>query len=1172
VSVETHPAPRPPTEQQRQAADPDRSVWVTANAGTGKTRVLTDRILRLLLAGADPEGILAITFTKAAAAEMTQRIERRLTDWATFEEEALATDLQMLLGRPAKDGERALARALLARLLDLPRGLSIATIHAFCQTLLRRFPLEAGVPPHFEAIDEHDAAELQREAYAQVLAAAQRDTGPLGRAVADLAVWLADSSLDELLRDLLGQRTRLLRAREAHGGLDGLLAAVARALRADPGLVPEEIVRRACADGVFDADRLARAAEVLRRGGTRDSERGAVIAAWIGATPADRRRLFDDYRRVLLGSGNPPLREASLMSKRSAESHPDLFRALVREQARLLEVEDAVRRRMVHAKTEAMLVFAFAVLDRYEELKKHRAALDFDDLIERTRHLLAVSSQRDWVLFRLDARIDHVLVDEAQDTSPAQWEIVERLTEEFFAGEGARGLRRTLFVVGDEKQSIYRFQGADLDNFRAVRERIRTRSLAARRPVRTTLLDRSFRSVPAILELVDAVFADPEARTGVCDGPLHHASERANGAGLVELWPLASAPAVAEVEEPWALPDAPTRRVEGEQLVAEAIAREVANWLGRRECLPASGRPIRAGDVLILVSRRGTIQERIVRALKRSGVPVAGADRLALLNHLAVRDLLALGEVLLLPENDLELACLLKSPLLGLDENQLFELAHGRGPVSLLERLRERARSDPEDGPFRRAYGRLEEWLRRADFMPPFELFTWILGADGGRRRFLERLGPEALDPLEAFLGEALAYERGHPASLRGFLTWFRLGAGELKRDPEAPGDRVRVSTVHGAKGLEAPIVILADAGPHGDPRPGKLLWGRVEPDDGRGELPFWRESKDYREPLTESFVQREKKLDEEENHRLLYVALTRAAERLIVTGWHNQRTARGHAEGRDSEELHGSWHGLVRRALERLGGVEIVERHELGEAFPGPILRFRRGVPAPAADPRPVSAACEPLPDWLFRPAPVEPHPPRPLAPSRVLPEPEPLGPQAGQEAARRRRFGTLVHRLLELLPGLHPADRSAALDRFLARFAADLDPDERDRVRANVTGLLESPDLAPLFAPGALVEQAIVGLVGDVPVSGQIDRLLVMPHEVVAIDFKTGRRPASPPESYLRQMALYRALLVQRFPGRKIRCGLLWTEIATVDWLDEARLAGLAPAPSLTLAQPAH
>ncbi len=1161
MSAPPNPVVRQPTDAQRRAADPTRSVWVTANAGTGKTRVLTDRILRLLLAGADPEGILAITFTKAAAAEMTQRIEERLASWATLDGGALAADLEALLGRPAEARETALARTLLARVLDLPQGIPIATIHAFAQGLLRRFPLEAGIAPHFVAIDERDAAELQREASARVLAAAAADPGPLGRAVAELAVWLADQSIGELIGELLAERVRLLRAREACGGADELLAAIARALDAEPGLPPGRVRERACEDGVFDAERLARAARLLAEGGARDVERGRRIAAWLSAAPADRLRLFDEYRRAFLGSEGAPLQERSLASKAVAERHPEVLQTLVREQGRLLEVGDRERRQMVLAKTEAALRLAFAVLDAYESLKAHRAALDFDDLIEHARRLLSDAGQRAWVLYRLDARIDHVLVDEAQDTSPAQWEIVERLTEEFFAGQGARESPRSLFVVGDEKQSIYRFQGADLAHFRAVRERIRARAEAARTPLAVTLLDRSFRSVPAILELVDAVFADPVAREGVAEAPLHHESERGGERGIVELWPLAAAPpAEADPQEPWALPDAPNTAPEPEQLVAEAIAREIARWVREGEPLPASGRPTRPGDVLVLVSRRGTIQERIVRALRRCGIPVAGADRLALERHLAVADLLALGEVLLLPENDLALACLLKSPLLGLSEEALFELAHGRGPVSLIERLRGRAAADDEGGPFRTAYERLEEWLRRADFMPPFELYTWILGADGGRQRLLERLGREALDPIEAFLGQALAYERGHPASLQGFLSWFRLSAGELKRDPEKPGDMVRVSTVHGAKGLESPIVVLADAGPHGPPRRGRLIWGTAEGRLGP-ELPFWRSNNEDREPFTDRLVEHENRLEREENRRLLYVALTRAGERLVITGWHNRRSANASAEGRNARELDGSWHALVRRALEGLAGVVQEPGERLGPGFGGPILRYERGTPRTAADrPAPVGPL-EPLPAWLRRPAPAEPRPPRPLAPSRVLPEPEPVAESVvGPVAARRRRFGILVHKALELLPELSAAARPAALDRFLARFARDLDPDEQARLRASVLGLLADPAFAQLFGPDARAEQAIVGVVGGQAVSGQIDRLVITDREILAVDLKTGRRPPGEPgrafPGYVRQMALYRALLSQRWPERRVRCGLLWTESTRLEWLDEALL----------------
>ncbi|MDW8340045.1 MAG: double-strand break repair helicase AddA [Geminicoccaceae bacterium] len=1143
---------RRPTPEQRAAADPSRSVWVTANAGTGKTRVLTDRFLRLLLDGADPESILAITFTKAAAAEMIRRIEERLAQWATLDEEELRADLENLLGRPPSERERRLARALLGRVLDLPRGLAIATIHSFCQSLLRRFPLEAGIPPHFEPIDERDAAELRREAAAAVLAEAAKDTGPLGRAVGDLAVWLADGSIEELVREILRSRTKLLRAREETGGFDGLLQAIANALRVDGGLHPRFWREKACADGEFDAARLKRAAEVLAASaGKRDGERAAKIEAWLRAVPADRARIFDEYCGAFLSKKGEP---KEVMSKKLAARHPDLRAALVHEQGRLLQVADRERCQLLFAKTEAMLRLAFAVLDRYEELKAHRAALDFDDLIEYARRLLCDREQRAWVLYQLDARIDHVLVDEAQDTSPAQWAIVEALTEEFFAGEGARPGPRTLFVVGDEKQSIYRFQGADLQNFRAVRKRIAQRAARARAPIETRRLERSFRSVPAILDLVDRVFADEDLRKGVSEEPIRHESEREGEAGIVELWPLALHPPQEE-EKPWELPDAPDRVRDPEQFVADAIARRIARWLREAERLPASNRPIEPRDVLVLVRRRGTIQERIVRALRRAGVPVAGADRLDLEEHLAVRDLLALGDVLVLPEDDMALACLLKSPLLGLGEEELFALARGR-QVSLVERLRARAAEDDPRGPFATAYRRLEEWIRRADFMPPFELYNWILGADGGRERLLARLGPEAADPVEAFLGQALAYERGHPASLQGFLAWFRSGTEELQRDPEHAGDLVRVTTVHGAKGLEAPIVFLADAGPQGKPRSGRIVWG-PDPDRSGPELPFWRASEDEREGFTNGLVRTEDELAEEEQRRLLYVALTRAAEWLIVTGWHNRRTSAAETEGRDPEGLERSWHGILARALERLPGLATIVDHDLGAAFSGPILRYATGTPRPLAPERAVRRVETSLPDWLRRPAPEEPRPPRPLSPSRVLPEPEPpqLSPKDA-ESERARRIGAMVHRLLELLPGVPEGERAAALDRFFARYASDLPPERAREIGERVSALLARPDLAPLFGPEARAEQAIVGVVDGTPISGRLDRLLVTAREVVAIDFKTDQRPPAAPErtpvGYLRQMALYRALLERRFPDRPVRLGLLWTASGELHWLD--------------------
>ena len=1123
-----------------------------------RPRVLADRVLRLLLEGADPEGILCITFTKAAAAEMTVRIEERLAAWATERDEAaLAAELEALTGRQPDGARLERARRLFAVVLELPRGLAIMTIHALCGALLRRFPLEAGVAPHFETIDDRTSHELIAEAREQVLRLARNRATPLGRALELLAVTLADGTLADALAEALGRRVELLACRDSFGGdTDALVDAIYRAMEATPGLEPVALERQACADGEFDAAGLLAAADALCQGSVTDCQRGTALATWLAAAPEDRLRLLPEHRRCFLRADGGELK--SLATKKIA-ADPAVLRALVQEQARLIRLDNRLRGLLVARRSEALLRVGFAAIDAYEAQKAQRAVLDYDDLIERTSRLLHQPGKTEWVLYKLDARIDHVLVDEAQDTSPRQWAIVRKLTEEFFAGEGARAVARTLFVVGDEKQSIYSFQGADLANFRAERDDLEARAAAAGRPIHAELLDRSFRSVPAVLALVDAVFALPEAQGGVVDPGrvLHHDTERANDPGLVELWPLAR-PAEAEPPgEPWPLPDAPRSGDEPERRVARAIARTIREWLDRGEVLHGTGLPVRPGDVMILLGRRGILQERLVRALKQAGVPAAGADRLALGEHIAVQDLVALGRAVLLPEDDLNLACLLKSPLLGLDEDDLFALAWDRGAASLYDRLRTMARNGAPR--FAAARERLASWLERADFMPPFEFYTWVLGADGGRRRLLARLGPEAAEPIEAFLAQTLAYEQGHPATLEGFLHWLGLGSDELKRDPDQARDVVRVTTVHGAKGLEAPIVFLADAGPRGSSRRGRIHWT----DPGVGgpgiALPLWRAAAAERDALSEAIVQRDAEREREERRRLLYVALTRARDRLYVAGWltRGSRDAQGDAAGEPS------WHELVSRALATLPGTQPIELAS-SRALPGQGLRFVRGVGVQTVPGTAVPAAAPlPLPDWLALPAPIEAEPPRARAPSRSEGE-EPARPAAGDAQLRFRR-GALIHRLLQHLPDLPAVERPAAADRLLAALAGDLLPELRTGLAQGVLALLERPEFAAVFGPHSRAEQPICGTVAGRPLVGQIDRLVITPDEVLIVDLKSNRAPpadiAGAPSAYLAQLAAYRALLLALYPGRPVRAGLLWTELPRLDEVPAALLDRHAP-----------
>jgi ATP-dependent helicase/nuclease subunit A len=1122
-----------PTRDQLRAADPLTSAWVTASAGTGKTRVLADRVLRLLLADADPERILCLTFTKAAAAEMVTRIQGDLADFAAVGAAELEARLVALLGRAPNEAERERARILFARVLDLPGGLPVMTIHAFCQALLARFPIEAGVAPHFGLIEERDSKALLHEAREEVLARRDADTRA---ALARLATLLADQSLGEALAEVSGKRLRLAALLAEHGDIETIIARVHAVLGVSPGEGEEEMRRAACTDPALGAAGLLRAAAVLAGGSGGDRERAALIEAWLAADADGRLAAHTDYERVFLTRDREPRK--SILTAQTQDPAGVAATILLAEQQRLLGWLERQRAAAIAERTTALLRVGWLVLEAYEEKKRARAALDFDDLIERAQRLLATPGMAPWVQYKLDQRVEHLLVDEGQDTSPAQWAVITALIDDFFSGAGAHASQRTLFVVGDEKQSIFSFQGADLDTFQRLREELRRRAARARHPWREETLGRSFRSSPAVLEVVDRIFAPDEVRAGVASGPAwpRHESAREAAPGVVEVWPLLPVEPQARPDG-WELPDAPQPQVVPERLLAQAIAIQIQRWINDGTPVPSTGLPTRAGDIMVLLPRRGILQDQLVRALKQYNVPVAGADRLALLGALPVKDLMALGDWLLLPEDDLTFAALLRSPLIGLGDQWLEALALGRGRMPLHRWLREQAAAAPELGEAQR---RVEELRRLGEQLSPFELYARVLVEGGGLERFLARLGPQAIDPIEAFLAQAQAFERSHPPSLLAFLHWLRADAGELARDPDQPRDEVRVLTVHGAKGLEAPIVFVADTTTTPQIKD-CLLWR-----DGDG-LPLWKGGKALRDRQTQAAFDEAWRRQLEEQRRLLYVALTRARDRLIVAGWAKR--------GNSSEP---TWQELVEAGMERAGAqrVEISIGEVRGQGW-----RLASGQPAAAPQPDLFAAVREPLPDlpaFARTAAPAGTGPVAPLRPSALGDAAKPGG---GPDAERRFRRGLLIHRLLQTLADRPPAARAAALERTLAGVAAE----EREGIAAEVGTVLGEPALAPLFAPGSLAEVTLAGEVAGVPVAGQVDRLVVGPDRVLVVDYKTDREPprrsAEVPLAYRRQMAAYRALLRQIYPDREVACALLWTREARLMPLDPALLEAHAP-----------
>lgn len=1092
----TRPRPNDATERQIRAADPGQSTWLSANAGSGKTRVLTDRVARLLLDGTDPARILCLTYTKAAATEMQNRLFRTLGEWAMLPDAALSDRLAELgveiAPRPALLAD---ARRLFARAIETPGGLRIQTIHSFCASLLRRFPLEARISPQFTEMDERAASLMMQEIVTEMAASIAPDL------VADLAAVYAGEDFSEVAQSIVADRTGFT----APADLDHW--------RARMGL-PSGFTAETLLAEVFlgdEAGLIGAMLPTLRASAKVTDARTAENLAALRLDAPTIATLADLERIVLTGETAKSPYSAKIGALPTKETRDLLGVLNDRFERLMLRVEAARPRRIALEAAEKSLAlhrFARVFLQEYDRRKANRAALDFDDLIAKAVALLTDPAVAQWVLFRLDGGIDHILVDEAQDTSPQQWRVIELLAREFTAGEGARDIARTVFVVGDKKQSIYSFQGADLQAFDRMQGHFRQRFSEIGHPIQSLDLEYSFRSSPAILDLVDAVFARHSGRG--LGGHCHHLAFNSGMPGRVELWPPIPPAGKAEKEEWWDPVD-----IIGEEHHIARLAREIAEEIGALLAagvqVPVRGgfRPAHAGDFLILVRRRSPLFSEIIRACKKAGLPIAGADRLKLGGELAVKDLAAVLSVLATPEDDLSLGAALRSPLFGWTEGDLFGLAHGREGY-LWQALREKAADHPE------TMAILTDLRDQADFLRPYDLIERILTRHDGRRKLLARLGAEAEDGMDELLSQALAYERNDVPSLTGFLTWLHTDDVTVKRQMDSVGQQIRVMTVHGAKGLEAPFVILPDTADRTRQERGVAI--RLE--DG---TIAWRMPKKASPPEIETARALREDREAEEQLRLLYVALTRAQCRLIVAG-----------TGKLNDEM--AWYNLVREGMEKLGARPAADGrlvHETG-AWP-------TGTGAVAADAPPEA----PLPEWARRKAPDSPRPPRPLSPSdlggaKVMPG-EADG--SGDEAMKR---GTRLHLLLEHLPDADPAEWPALARRLLE------DAPDSDDLLAEARPVLMAPHLAPIFAPGTLAEVAVTAEFEGQRLSGTIDRLVVEPDRVLAVDFKSNRivpdKAQDIPDGIRRQLAAYAAALAQVYPDRRIEVAVLWTRTATL------------------------
>ena len=1134
---------------QREASDPDVSAFVSASAGSGKTKLLTDRLLRLMLAGTRPDRIQCLTFTKAAAAEMAMRLQRRLGKWVTMADANLDRELAEIGVASAAD-IRQRARALFADVLDLPGGMRIGTIHAFCQSLLRRFPLEAALSPHFTLSDERDTEEAWQEAREEMLSKAA--SSPLGGYLEEVAPWGNLDAFGGMVQSLARHPERM--AALAHLTGPDLIEALRRVLGArdfDPVLAMSEM----------DETALRQIGQRLRAEKTKTyRETGELLCDTLACPPEDRKGIWLEWRqRFSTEKGTAKL--SSFRHHTKAGQEPELEAAIEAEHARLMAVLDGKAAAELAPVAAAFIILARPVLDSYAAGKSHHGRLDYDDLIVRTEALLRNPGAA-WVLFKLDGGLDHLLLDEVQDTAPAQWQIAGQLTDEFFAGSGARAdTPRTVFAVGDRKQSIYGFQGADPDAFEHWRERTGELVRQSGEQWKDVPLNVSFRSTVPVLTLVDTIFADASAARGVVrqGESLEHVVQREGVAGRVELWPLAEAQAEAAPDF-WLAPRINRGQRNPMQVLAEALAHSIRQWIDSGERLESQDRALKPGDILVLVRRRNAFCNAFVNALKAKGVPVAGLDRITLTEEPAVQDMLALCDALLLPEDNLSLACVLTSPLGHLSDDDLMKLAIDR-QGTLWQALQA-----SDDAACIASRDFLRQLFARVDHVSPHALLAEALGPLGGRARLLARFGHEAAEPLDELLAASLRYGQTHPPSLQGFVHWLRQTAASVKREPEGAGgetlDAVRIMTVHGAKGLQAPLVILPDT--TGKPPPDSgVVWLH---DDATGiELPVWCPGKSLHCAAVDRARGGGADKQAEEKNRLLYVALTRAEDRLLVCGW----------KGRNNIEAN-CWYNQIKTGFDTL---DIPSLTHVGgkDGYPAEIRVWQTEQQAKPRKPREIEARdIAALPDWVGKapdwsplPAPAEPALPQPLAPSR--PEgaslgevPEADSPLLARDASGQRfRRGQVVHALLQHLPELPDGERQAAALRYVQAALPDLRAAEA--LVAEVMAVLSHPALAPLFGPGSRAEAPVSGVVAGQVIGGLIDRIAVLGDRVLFADYKTNRNPPEnvgrTPILYLRQMAAYRALLREIFPDRAVSCALIWTVGARPMLLPDSLLDGHAP-----------
>lgn len=850
--------------EQDIAANPQQNIWVQANAGTGKTSVLVQRLLRILFRSPQcaTSGILCLTYTNAGAGEMRNRILSALRDWAMLNDDELRDLLDgVAINREITPADILHARQIFFTYIDNPGILKIKTIHGFCEEILHRFPLEAGLSPAWSLISGAPQTALLQDAFQNMINHANES---IFDAFAHITQRVSEHYLDDLLGILCGQYKQMFGIESFDNYREYFIDTTKKILNLNTTPKTDFNVSE-LENIVFQMSELQK----IKKNPV------AYIDKIINLTKQyiNNTINFDEYKFAYL---NKDLTKNVNVSK---------IDCLVSEQNRIFDIVQHEHNTKIFQDTLALFDLSVAFASEYRAIKKSKNLLDFEDLILYTRKLFSDRSNMGWVLSQMDLSLSHILVDEAQDTAPAQWDILRMLSGDFFADGDTHDTPRSIFVVGDTKQSIYGFQGADPDAFATSRDIIAQQIEQNMRTIREIPLTQSFRSTAPVLHSVDTFFNNTNVRQISNFINNNHKCFRSDAHGLVEIHKLHS---------------------QHEQDISrQDYIREIADKI---KSLIDDGK-YAASDIMILVQRRGQLTLPMVNELKRRNIDVAGQDRIILPEFPLIRDMLNLVRWCINMADDYSLCCVLKSPFFYLTEADIFNLCKSKNdinsarkktdstatPISIFEILKD-MHCD--------IYKTLHEIHLMAQYMPPYTFFSELLNKRGYRQKFIAALGNQIIDPLEEFMTICLSYERTQPGTLYHFLKWFITGGSEVKRDMDA-ADGVRIVTVHGSKGLESPVVFLIDT--TATPQSEDII------PVNNTKMPIWLWSPgknistvfDYHKNiLMQSKIS--------EYYRLLYVAMTRARDELYIYGHSTNKSA---PENSWHAQL---WHVLAKDASEQ--------------------------------------------------------------------------------------------------------------------------------------------------------------------------------------------------------------------------------------------------------------